>query len=402
MATLTREMMNQYSSAVAGGNTPPDLFVRDIPDFIPLVTRHDAPLAKAVKTGSEVTVLKSEWGEGDLTPTRVKTAAAVADATTLNITVDAPKAIQKYDVLYFTDNGEQVRVNTINDSTGVLTVFERGHGGSTAAAHNSQVEIIILGPAVPEGANTPDSPFQQGDLDYNYPQIFEYSWKYTHRGRVTPTYEIKSDRFKEELRRKMLEATRDLDLTMLYGLRNQGDGQGSNASTMNGVRAGTIQNRIDLAGAPLTLLSVLDLLEQIFKKVGQSEMAKTLYGDAFTKRLINSFLNASRRSTAMDAKLNLTLDVIQTDFGDIKYVTHYNWSPGEVHLLNINDFSRHAYKGGNWTSGLFSTEGWYDRGFLRGDFTLKMPAPSRRGALVGFSVDPTDYPDLDAILSNAS
>ncbi len=392
---VTREMINSYPQSVAGGTTVDGLFIRDVDEFIPLMKDTDAKFIRNINASGTINKLKYEFGEGDLPPREVQLTDAVTDGVETTFTVDFPKYVQKYDVLWIPATDEQVRVTA--DPTTTLTVV-RGHGGSTPAAIPAGAEIKILGPAVPEGADTPESPSSQGDLDYNYPQIFEYSWSVTHRGKVTPTYEVKSDRFKWELKRKMEEAAMDLNRTAIYGLRSAGDGTATNPSTTGGARQFAKANRIEkVGGAPLELSDFLDALELQYKDVGQSEMSKTFYGTIRTKRILNSFLNPLRRATVTDAKLNLTMDTIDTDFGEIKFVVDEEFPEGEMYSFNFKDIKRLTYEGGSWKTGMFSTNGWYDRGFLRGDFGFNWAAPRRRCAIIGFSSDPSDYPDYDSV-----
>lgn len=391
---VTREMINSYPQSVAGGTTVDDLFIRDVDDFIPLMKDTDAKFIRNITASGTVNKLKYEFGEGDLPPREVKVTTAVTDGTETTIEVDHPEYIQQYDVLWVPETDEQMRVTDRPDSTVTVT---RGHGGSTADAIAVGTEIKILGPAVPEGADTPDSPSSQGNLDYNYPQIFEYSWSITHRGKVTPTYEIKSDRFKWELKRKMKEAALDLNRTAIFGLRSPGDGTATNPSTTGGARQFAKANRVELTGEPLELSHFLNALEMQYKDVGLSEMSKTFYGNVRSKRILNSFLNPLRRATTTDAKLNLTMDTIDTDFGEIKFVIDEEFPDGELYSFNFKDIKRTTYEGGSWKTGMFSTYGWYDRGFLRGDFGFVWAAPRRRCAIVGFSSNPADYENYDAV-----
>jgi hypothetical protein len=389
--TVTREMMNQYSSATAGGTTVPDLFIRDVDEFIPFIKDVNADFIKKIPTKGTVNKLKYEWGDGDLTPTEVK-ATSTVNSSALAFDVDFSKYVQQYDVILNVNTGEQLRV-TAEPTTASLTVV-RGHGGSTPAAVTTGNTFRILGPAVPEGADTPNSPSSQGSLDFNYPQIFEYSWAYTHRGRVTPTYEVKSDRFKHEMKLKMQEAARDLNRTAIFGLRSQGNGSGT-PSTTGGARQFAKAHVTDLTGNPIELNHLLDLLQNQYEDVGSSSMSKEMWMTPTTKRILNSFLNPIRMANVSDAKLNMTLDSIETDFGTITMKTDTEFLNGEIFTFNFSDLGRYAYEGGNWVTGLMSTEGWYDRGFLRGDFGFKWPAPRRRGAILGISTDKTDYPNYD-------
>lgn len=388
--TTLNKQVNSLSSTLTGGTVPAGMIIRDVPDFIPFVRRSDTPMLGMVKKGAAKDMLVWEYGEGDLSPRKDTLGAAIADGTTTSVTASNGAFYQKWDLIKI-DN-EVLLVTNI--STNTLTVV-RGWGETSGAAHSNGATVNILGPAVPEGVDAPRSPVTRGELYETYPQIYEYTWEMTHRARVTPNYEIKSDQFKEELKRKMKEAAEDLNDLLLNGVKNKGDGSGSNPSTMGGLREATKANVTDANGAALTLKMLLDAMQDVAYDVGEAEMGKTLMGNYFTKRIFNSYFNGSRRTTKSDSKLSLVWDEVETDFGVVKFVVNYQMPDGELFIWKPEDASLHAYKGGDWSNGLYSTQGWYDRGFLRGDFGAIFQGDRRRLRIHNFSSNPTDYPDLD-------
>ena len=390
MATITRSIMTQYNAS-NGGIVPDGMIIRDVPDFIPLISRTDTPLIKKLKSGPAIDQLKIEWGQGDL-PQRTIALSANVTAGASSASFDVPTALQQYDIIRFPD-GEQARVTGASPANPVALV--KHPGGGTLSAHTSGDKVQILGPAVPEGADSPDSPTSAGDLFYNYPQILEYTWKNSHRSRVTKNYEFMTDRFKAELKRKMVEGALDLESFAIYGQKSAGAGGGTDPSTTGGVLQFTTANVVPLSGAALTLKSLNDAIDAIAQKVGPGDTGKYLVGNSFMKRVFNSLIAPTRRANMEEKTMNLVVDQVQLDVGTFKFVTHYNWPAGQLNLINLDDCSRRAYEGGNWTTGVFSTQGWYDRGFVRGDFGFQWEAPDRRSAITGISTTATDYPNLD-------
>ena len=390
-ATITREMINSRSSA-DGGSVPAGLFIRDVKEFIPYIDRDDTPLVKMIPTGSPENILKYEHGQGYLMPQTVTVTTAANDSIT-TIELSNANLVQQYDVLFNPLTEERLWLQVAPGANPITVV--RGYAGSTAAAIADDTVLTIVGPAMPEGVNSPQSPSIAGDLDWDTFQILEYTWYVTHRGKVVPNYEYKTDRFKAELKRKMVEATRDLEMIALYGLRylpaNTTDG-----TTTRGLIAATTANVSDLNGAPLTFADFLDLEQQKWLDVG-SDLGRTIVCSAQDKRIWNSMLNPMRRITGSDASVNLTMDSFKTDFGTYTFVVHYNFPTGQSRIINTKDITRKPFEGGNWTSGLMSTQGWYDKGFLRGDFGYIWPVARRRSALIDYSTDPGDYPYYDMV-----
>lgn len=398
-ALITREMLNSRSTA-DGGNIKAEMFIRDVDEFIPYIERDDVPLTKLIGTGGSADKLKYEHGQGYLTPSTVNLITTNPSTGGLTIQVDNPQYLQQWDVLRSPlTNGELLQVTDANPVNPINV--KRAYGGGSADNLAIGNALKVLGPAVPEGVDTPSSPMTQGDLDWDTFQIFEYSWSITHRGKVVPTYEYRSNRFKAQLKKAMVEAALDLENFAIYGKRylpsNTTDG-----TMTRGLIQATTANVSDLSGDPLTLFDFLNLEEQKFMDVGPSEMGKTVILNTFGKRIINSWFNPTRRTTTKDASINVTFDSVDTDFGTYKFVTHHNHPKDRMSIINTNDIKRMTMEGGNWQTGMLSTQGWYDRGFLRGDFGFIWPVARRRSALINFSLVPSDYPDLDRVIGNAA
>lgn len=265
----------------------------------------------------------------------------------------------------------------------------------TGTAMNDDDVLQLLAPAIPEGADAVDSPIQMGEVFTTYPQILEYTWKYSHRGRVTPDYEVKSDKFKYQLKKKMKEGACDLNRTMLSGKANKGDGSGDNPSSMGGLREKTATYTDDVSTSALTLKDILTLAQTVWTDVGRDAMGDTLMGNMFVKRVINSYFQKSRRTGNRDDAIRLNWDTIESDFGVWKFVLNYECDDNELFLWNPEDAKLDTYEGGNWSSGLYSTQGWYDRGFLRFDGGPIYQASRRRARWYNFSTTASDYANLD-------
>lgn len=391
--TITRGMINQYNTGVTGGSIPSDLFIRDVPEFEEFIRRYDNPMLKLVKPGKERDKEKWEFGEGDLAPRTADTTGTHTNSvTTLNVASGHGKRFQKWNLIRIPSTGEQMLVTAI--STDALTVLRNWPAGGVGVALGGAVTVQILAPAMPEGADAVDSPVALGEVDYNYPQILEYTWTYTHRGRVTPNYAVKTDQFKDQMKRKMKEAAGDLDSILLHGLRDPGLGDGTRPSSTGGLRQFTATRTNDLATTPLTWAAIMTTAETVYKDVGQEAMGKTFMGSFFTKQIFNALFQKSRLTSGQDEKIKLHWDEVETDFGVVKFVINYKMDDNELFLWNPEDSQLDHYEGGVWSTGLYSTQGWYDKGFLRGDYGALYKAARRRIRFFNYSTTQSDYPNL--------
>ena len=387
--STTRGQFNSYGTSTTGGSVPEALVIREVGNFIPEVRQSETPMLGLVKQKGTKEQLVWEYGEGDLAPRQDQLAEALDNSET-GVDVDNGAYFQVWDLIKVDD--EVMLVTSI--STNTLTVT-RGWGSTAAATHEDNATVYILGPAVPEGVDAPRSPITRGHLFETGPQIFEYTWEFTHRGEIVPDYEVKTNKFQHELKKKMKEAAEDLNDLLLNGIYNAGDASGTNPSTMKGLREATTTNVTDLSDTPLELIDFLEAIQPVSNRVGQSKVGKTVMCDHFTKRVINSWFQGSRRAGKSDAKLRLHWDEIDCDFGTFKIVVNYQMREDEIFVWNPQDSGLYTMEGGKWSTGIYETQGWYRRGFLRGDYGAIYEADSRRLRLHNYSTTRADYPLLD-------
>lgn len=393
---VTRDMVTQYKTSVTGGTTPANLHIRDMDDFIPIIGREDEPMLGLIKNRGTHDKLEFEYGQGDLAPSKDILAEDLDDGAEVAVTVTNGAYFQKWDQILIND--ERMLVTAI--STNDLTVV-RAWGASVGTVHLTNDEILILGPSTPEGGISDESPIAQGESFINYSEITEYTWQMSHRARVTPTYEVKTDRFRNELKKKTIEARQDLGRKALFGMKNIGDGVGgaaaTNPSTSGGILEFTTRTVVDLNSDPFTFNAMMDGLQEVYDIVGQEKMAKTVMGSMKNKRVWNSlFPEDLRRYSGSDEKAKLTWSTIETDFGDIRYVVNWNMrdSDGLV-VWRPEDTILSFYEGGNWSNGMYATQGWFDTGFLRCDFSFGWQGDDRRVRFIDLAEPTTaNYPGL--------
>ena len=196
------------------------------------------------------------------------------------------------------------------------------------------------------------------------------------------------------MKRKMKEAAGDLDSILLHGLRDPGLGDGTRPSSTGGLRQFTATRTNDLATTPLTWAAIMTTAETVYKDVGQEAMGKTFMGSFFTKQIFNALFQKSRLTSGQDEKIKLHWDEVETDFGVVKFVINYKMDDNELFLWNPEDSQLDHYEGGVWSTGLYSTQGWYDKGFLRGDYGALYKAARRRIRFFNYSTTQSDYPNL--------
>jgi len=403
--TVTRDMMNSYRNTVAGGSKPDGLYIRPMAEnFIPYMREVEAPMADllmgsgkpAKGRGKTTNKIELKFGEGDSVPNETTIAgaglAAVAANTVETITVASAVIFQKHQL--YRVSTERGRVLAVDAAGGTVTVL-RGVGGSTPVAAAAGTIIYKMAPAIPEGADYVQSPSAYGEVFSNFCQIVEYTWTITHRGKITPDEEVKGDRFAYERKRKAREAKEQLDTAFLWGVPSEGDGTLENPSMMGGLIHFTTANSIPVTGA-LDLNDILSGLQQVYHDTGTGMGTQLMMGYK-AKRIMNSFFKSNRRYTG-GGDLDLREDGFHSDFGHITFKVNRNMKDdARIILINPSDWDFRWFEGGMWSDGLYSSDGWYDTGFLRCDLGAMFPGNRRRAMWHSFSLSDASYPNLDTV-----
>lgn len=401
--TTANSRFNAYSTAATGGTVPATLVIR--PDefpFIQYMRRFDTPFLDMIsdKNAGPKTVSMTngfEYGESDIAP---RTSAFAEDLdtteTAVNVTAGHGVRFQPYFLIRNDATGEVMLVTEVNTDT--LTVT-RGWGSTSGTADVTNTDAItILGPAIPEGSDYILSPIQRGETFTQYAQIMELTFQFTYRGEVTGTYEEPGNQYNYELKKKIKEMAERLDDGLLSGVKNAGDGSGTNPSTFGGIREWTSTYVTDLGSntAPIELNDFLTQAQTVFNDVGMQSMGKVIMAGPYFKRIMNSWYQASRRTSNNDAKINTVWETIETDFGTFKFKMNHKCDTDEMFVLNPEDFSLHYYgPEGKFHAGKYEPQGWYKTGFYRGDLAPIFQGERRRFRIHDFSTTDADYPNLD-------
>lgn len=394
--TTVSRAMSQYS-----GDTPSPLFIRDVSKWQEHILRNQFPLTSLIKHGQplEKRMHKIEWGrsyDDPVNDTITEPMASEAGPSTVT-----PANIGYYmvgHVLQF-PSGEKGLVTAVGAST--LTVA-RGFAGSTIAAQADNAGLRIIGIAVKENAESPIGPITQGDLDYNYFQIWDEYVQFSHRAKVTPTYEVMDDRLKFEVNKKLTRTMpTHMENTLLWGERALGST--TSPSAMGGVFTSTFHAGIsDLNSAILTEYDFLEAVQVGFRGVGNM-VGKTVMAHPFYKRVFANWYNNARMLTNGDKKINTTFDSIETDFGTFNWVHNHHMvdindptkPDGRILIFDPEDFELIPYDSeSKWGVWALYEGGWYSRRAIRGDYSLRALYPEKRMAIVEASTTASEYPNF--------
>lgn len=395
-ATYNNGPRTQFATS-EGGPIPSTLFIRDVKDFMPKLKRQDVVFTKLFETAPapDQPMMKAEWSWGEPDAWESTITEAIANDTDNVITVADGSLLQLSDRIWFA-TGEEMLVLAITDNT---VQVRRGYADTTAAAVDDNATFYILGSALVEHADDPDSTYTLGQSDYNYHQIMDFTWSMSHRAEVTPHYASDGkNAFQSEMRKKMSDtAPLRMELTYLLGSRYLGST--TLPSAMGGLNQQSyFSTRTPLSSEPLDMSSLEGLLEDINMISGDAEMPNYLITSHLGCRIISSWFNPTRQTSGTDEKFNLKFTEIDTWFGKVRLVPNYIMNKVQRNVLYVMDpgkIKKRPYDSkAGWNTGEYHTQGWHRRGFLRSDTTLIAQAADWRGVLYDWSQTETDYPNL--------
>lgn len=317
--------------------------VRIVLDAIPLISPVDTPLIarfglpSAPPMGWEVSGWpgkKLEWFERDLAPDADQLDGSITDTAT-TITVDAGSTFRVGDRVLI--DSEQLRVSAVNTSTQVLTVA-RAQGGSTAASHADNAVVTKFGNAQLEGADSNEGRSRTVDNPYNVIQIFENQAKVTDLERMIRQYGV------EDALQMRVEDNIKADLKLIEkGLYIGGRQVPTDNTTAYGM--GSLDYYINVsggntvsAGGAVTEADFLDVMQAIYLDGGNPRLA--LMSPA-NKRAISNLNNIDARHivTRTENKLGFVVDGLETDFGQLEFMTSRLMPSDRIFILDPDHYS---------------------------------------------------------------
>lgn len=397
-ATVKNNAQSQYVA-----DTTSDLFIRDVSTFPNLVKRTDFPLFTSIKTGKPLAQpkLKLEWGVRHIPPVNDTVTEILADEAGPSTMTPANIGYYQVNHVILLPGGEKVWVTAVGAST--LTV-SRGQFGTSTEAVADNAGIRIIGIATKENAESPLGTYTQGEIDYNYFQIFDKMIQLSNRARNTPTYEISGDRMKAQLQMIMeIEMPQYMENTLLWGTRALGST--TVPSSMGGVFQSSFNgNAVDLDGDILTEYSFLEGLQEAYNQVGKANVGKRVMSHMFYKRIAANWSRDMVRVEDSSKTRNLgVVDSFDTDFGRVEWMTNHHMvsvndptlPDGRILVYDPDDFTLRPYSSDStWAIYSVYEGGWYSRRAVRGDYTLEALNPEKRVAFTDLSTTALDYPNF--------
>ena len=225
---------------------------------------------------------KVEWLEDRLfTRKSALAASATSAATSMTVTTGEGIYFNVGDLVRNTLTGEAYEVTGVTtDSVGITRSV-----GTVAAASSASAgaELLIIGNAALQGADTPTAKVVERTAVYNYTQIFRNSYSFTRSLTQSNLYTGGEPNY--ERKKKGIEHKRALEAGLFWGARDLDTGGSEPQGFMGGLVEFLTTNLHDAAGA-LTATELDTFLQTDFQYGGQN---KGLFAAPTVARVISTF-----------------------------------------------------------------------------------------------------------------
>jgi hypothetical protein len=350
--------------------TDTDAQVRCIEDAINNVSPLETPLVKLIGINSldnpKCFSTTYEWINDQHAPTSTTLGAAISSTTTTTCAVATSQGnyFRAGHIIRIGD--ELLRVSSVSSDTLTIT---RGHGSTTAATASNGATVDIVGFALVEGADAPDSFKMDVSTSYNYTQILQETVQVSRTQANLKQYGIKN-----EMTYQVAKKFEELAILMERSLFNsrRAAGSSSTARSFGGLTQYISTNTTDNSSAALTEKIVMDELQGIFDNVGQANKADLLVCNGWIKRKVTSFYAPYARMQRESRTGGVVVDVIDTEFGELDVMLN-TWCPAdELFLLNTEYLELGPMEGGAFFEEPLAKSGDYQKNQIVGEYTFKL------------------------------
>jgi len=306
----------------------------DLSEVLAQILLDDTDLLSTIGISAEAaTQTKHSWVEDALNATTVKvTNGAISTAATaIGISASQLARITAGTLIKNQLSGK-TEVMLVTAIGAVSATVTRGYGATSAQSHAALATFDIIANARPQGMAGPADTSTTRGLKFNFTQIFSKGVKITGTAQAIDHAGVnKEDAYQIDLR--MRELKRELDRTLIMGVRAPNDVNGSTYGTMGGLIdfIGFIAAGNTNGTAETLTPSVLNTMcRQVFDDGG---IPTHVVVGGIQKSKISAFDQEFRRSTLDTRRAGYTVEEFVSDLGVNVQVVLDRWVPTDVALV---------------------------------------------------------------------
>lgn len=326
-----------------------------------------------------VTNNKFEWVDKTLVGFKDTLGAALTTSTGTTITVssgtNAPKRYIDGLTLILIEDEVLLVNSTITVVTNASSYnVSRAQQSTTASSHANAVEVMIVGNPRVEGFSAGRDDSQKGSRVFNYTQIFQREAKLTGTSQHVRSVgdEMKLSKQIADLTK---EIVKELQMTLIYGLRSANDSTNYTDRKMGGFRywatsgGGTNTNA---AGAAINKSIIEDVIETYLSNGGDANKL-CMAVSTRQQRKLNELKEARIIGGGQSqGEKNLNDFVNRYDFGSsaqVDVILLPDLRKDEIYFFQKDLISVHPMEGRAWITKPLPEDGDFVREMILGEFT---------------------------------
>lgn len=331
-------LANPESSRQAYSATQSGTYMLDLSDVLSAILLDDTDFLSEIGISGEVaTQTKHQWDEDSLNATTVLAAGDLSSSgTAIALSASHLSRVTAGTLLKNAASGftEVVQVTAVGAASATIV---RGYGATSGQAvpgtgSTSASTWEIISHPRPQGMTGPKDTSTARTRSYNFTQIFSQGVIVTGTANSIQHNGIgREDMYQIDMR--LRELKRELDRTLIMGVRAPNDVAATTYGTMGGVidfigfiGAGNVNGTAET----LTPAVVNAMAKQVFDDGG---MPSILLVGAVQKQKISAFDQEFRRSTLDSRRAGFTVEEFVTDLGVNLRVVVDRWVPTDVAMV---------------------------------------------------------------------
>jgi hypothetical protein len=309
-----------------------------------IIRRDNTAFISRIGISGEATETTHSWMEDVLNPntaTTPNTAAGFLDASETSLDVTAGQGVRFKIGTLFRDAAqgktEVMQVTAI--STDTLTIV-RGYGSTSGETHGTSpstgFSIQIIAHPAQESQDAPADESRVRTKVSNFTQIFQRGIQISHTMRSVLQAGV-ADEFTFQIARRMLEIERELDSSVVLGIKSADAGSDSSYRSMGGLLefVSASGGNTNSTAEDLTPTVINAMVKQIWDDGGNPNF---ILVSGKQKQKISAFDQANRRSTFDSTVAGYVVDKFVSDLGFMLDVVVDPWMPDDT--VVVGDYSK--------------------------------------------------------------
>ena len=287
--------------------------------------------------GKAVTQTKHQWDEDELNPVtvtagRILESAASATGSALCLTSTTHAGRVTAGTLLMDQLSGKNEVLQVTAVSGVSATVTRGYGGTSAETHAATAVYDIIANPRPQGMEGPKDESVARSRSYNFTQIFSKGVKLSGTALAIEHNGVAAEDA-YQIDKRLRELIRELDRTVIMGIRSAADVTDGTYGTMGGLidyikhaASGNTNSTVET----LTPSVLNAMIKQIWDDGGSPDIV--IVGGT-QKQKISSFDKEYRRSTMDSRRAGFTVEEFVSDLGINLRVVVDRWMPADMAIV---------------------------------------------------------------------